>query len=198
MSLWRYNISMKKAVFALVAFLLLGGGIYLFYGPELSVHGNLPTPPPSRTNPRESSSFCQSASLKALIELEGSAGNTFGMLSIQNTSTQKCAIVGSNFVNVLSSARNLTTEHMGKKGQTTFSLTPSQTVYSQINFQNGPQCNGNTEQSTLTVTYNISPANSVTFRDLTGKSAQAITVCAKNTDITKVDLWGLSLQPINQ
>lgn len=189
---------MKKAVFALVALVLLGGGIYSFYGPELSVQGSLPTPSPTRTNPHEDSSFCQPSDLKALIELEGTAENIYATLSIQNTSTKKCDIVGSNFVNVVSSARNLTTKHVGKSGHATYSLTPSQTAYSQIHFPNGPQCNGSTEQSTLTVTYNISPTNSVTFQDLTGKSAQTITVCAKNTDITQVDLWSLSPQPINQ
>ncbi|MEK7605815.1 MAG: DUF4232 domain-containing protein [Patescibacteria group bacterium] len=189
---------MKKAVFALVALVLLGGGIYLFYGPELHIRSGLPTPSKAVSTPHEDSSFCQPANLKALIELEGAAGNIYGILSIQNTSTGKCDIIGSNFVNVLSSARNLTTKRMGKKGQATFLLTPSQTVYSQIHFQSGPQCSGSTEQSTLTTTYNISPTASVTFQDLMNKSTQSITVCAKDTDSTQVDLWSLSPQPINQ
>lgn len=188
---------MKKAVFALVALILLGTGIYFFFGPELGLQGALPSSP-SPKGASKNSAFCDPTQLKSLIELEGAAGNIYGILSVQNISTKKCDIVGSNFVNVVSSARNLTTKHVGKSGQATYSLTPSQTVYSQVHFPNGPQCNGNTEQSTLTVTYNISPTNSVTFQDLTGKSAQTITVCAKDTDITKVDLWSLSTQPINQ
>ena len=55
---------MKKAVFALVALVLLGGGIYLFYGPELHIRSGLPTPSKAVSTPMKILLFVSPQTLK--------------------------------------------------------------------------------------------------------------------------------------
>lgn len=188
---------MKKAVFVLVVLIFLGVGTYFFFGPEFRLTNSAFPPSPSHTKVPENSSFCRPSDLKAFIELEGAAENIYGTLSLQNISTKNCTIVGSNFVDAITSAQNVTTKHVGGAGPATFALTPSETVYSQVHFPNGPQCGGITKASTVTFSYNISPQASVTFQDLMSKSAQVLTICTDTSQNTQIDLRSLSSQPVN-
>lgn len=144
-------------------------------------------------------SYCSPSSLDATLGLNGAAGSIYGNAEIKNTSSTPCQIIGNNFIDASfdSSIKNLTVTHTGTSTNQTFTLQPGKSVYSQVRYQNGPQCQGPTVQDQVTFSYKISPSGSVTFKNTeNGKTAQVVQGCSSPTDMTEITVWNMSSQPI--
>ena len=144
------------------------------------------------------SAFCKPQDLKADITFQGAAGNIYGTLAIKNVSKEKCPIRGSGFVNPSYSATNINVKTQGNPGPSSLTLLPDQTVYSQIHYPNGPQCQGPIAYADVYFSYDISPGKNVEFKNQEGKVKQTIGVCKSLKEITEIDVWSLSEKPVNQ
>jgi len=152
---------------------------------------------PSATS--TATSYCTPSALDATLSLSGAAGNIYGTAAIKNTSNTPCQIIGNNFMDVSydSSIKNLTVTHTGTPTNQTFTIQPGKSIYSQVHYPNGPQCQGPTVQDQVTFSYKISPSGSVTFKNTeNGNTAQIVQGCSSATDMTEITVWNMSSQPI--
>jgi hypothetical protein len=196
---------MKKLLIPLfvLIIIILAAGIYLFvqqvYTQSATPTVTKPTiitiPSPSATPQPE---FCKPSDLHATLTTEGAAGNIYGTLMIKNISKTPCPIQGKQFVEATFQAKNLTVEHVGTPSAEVLTLQPNQTVYSQLHYPNGPQCSGPTTQVSISYSYPIAPNAKVVFQDTTGKTIQTIPVCQTATEMTNLQVWGLSNEPVTQ
>lgn len=139
---------------------------------------------------------CKPADLQASVATEGAAGSIYGKLTIKNISTTNCLVIGNAFVQATSSASNISITSQGQAGPATILLTPNQSVYSQVRYQNGPQCSNGTQSSTITFSYKISGVDSITFKDANGKTQLTATTCKAANELTRIEVWSLATTPI--
>lgn len=159
------------------------------------ITGSSPQPTASST----SVSYCAPANLEANLSLSGAAGSIYGNAEIKNASNSPCQIIGNNFIDVSydSSIKNLTVTHTGTPTNQTFTIQPGKSVYSQVRYQNGPQCQGPTVQDQVTFSYKVSSRGSVTFKNTeNGKTTQVVQGCQSPADMTEITVWNMSAQPI--
>jgi len=156
----------------------------------------MPTKTPQPTTTTES--VCAPTDILATIALEAGAGNIYGTLSLQNKSKHSCSINGNDYVIPQYEAKNITVSRQGTVGEKSILLSAGQTVYSQVHFPNGPQCQGPTVEGTVSFTYPISDSQSVVFSDDSGEVRQPIQLCSSATDNTEVQVWSISNKPVNQ
>ncbi|HVZ11695.1 MAG TPA: DUF4232 domain-containing protein [Patescibacteria group bacterium] len=143
-------------------------------------------------------SFCNLEALQANITTEGAAGSIYGTLTIKNISKSDCDIQGNQFIIAQTPAQNVTTKQQLPAGSAIITLKQNQTVYSQIHYPNGPQCNGPIKQSPVTFSYNISPSMAVMFKNQSGSTQQMMNTCNISSDITQIDVWSISDTQVNQ
>ncbi|MGI8420521.1 MAG: DUF4232 domain-containing protein [Candidatus Levyibacteriota bacterium] len=189
----------------LLLILLIAGGVYIYQQKHLAVAPGrstaIPTPtkqPTPTITPLPTvtlDSYCTSANVTGTISLDGAAGNIFGTLTLKNISTKACAINANNFIQATSTAKNITITQEGKIGLKYINLQPNQTIYSQVHYPNGPQCNGTTKAQTITFAYQISPSQTVTFEDKNNNLDQALTACAADDEKTAIEVWSISSSP---
>lgn len=187
---------MKKAVILIIILFLISIA-YFLKDPILKNLGYVsPTPPP--TINYNDASFCTPKDLSARLTTEGAAGSIYGILTIKNTSERTCLIFGNNFIVPISEAKNITIKNQGQAGADIVSLTPNKEFYSQIHYPNGPQCSGQTIQEVISYRYKISQSDFVTFKNQNGDIYLRIGVCRIPSEMTEVDVWGLSEKSVNQ
>lgn len=154
-----------------------------------------------RTAPIQPSSdnqktYCQTSNLIATIQFSGAAGSIYGNLTIKNASSVSCQIEGSNFVDLTYQVNNISVNHEGDVGPATITLEPNQEVYSQIRYQNGPQCSSTIKQTPVKFTYATSPDSFITFANEDEQTTQEITTCTNTSEMTQITTWGLSTKPL--
>jgi hypothetical protein len=140
---------------------------------------------------------CSSKDLQASISFEGAAGNIYGNASVKNISPKECKIIGDNFITATFSAKNIKIMQQGQIGPNSISLSPNQIVYSQVHFPNGPQCMSGIKQLPVKFSYQISEKDSVTFLSTGNFPSSTITTCVSLTEMTQLDVWSISLQPLH-
>lgn len=144
--------------------------------------------------------YCMPANLQASISIDHAAGNVYGTLTLKNISSQKCQILGGQFIKAnydTNAIKNITITHQGQTQQQPFTLSSNQTLYSQVHYPNGPQCQTvGINQTPVTFTYQISSQDTVTFKDQNGLTQQTVQTCTSPTDMTEIQIWQLSTQPI--
>lgn len=187
---------MKKTVIVLIILLSL---VFAFTFLSKSSSPQNPTlPSPIPTMATIESGFCNPQDLDANADFQAAAGNIYATLSIKNISGKKCQIFGSNFILPIFDAKNITVKNQQELGPQTFTLSPDKAVYSQIHYPNGPQCSGPVSQTKISFSYKISSRDSISFKNQNGDTTQNIGICASPTEITQVDVWGISEKPVNQ
>lgn len=158
-----------------------------------NTHPSKPLPPASAQNsPTPKETFCTLADIQTTITSDGAAGNIYGSLQIKNISPSICTIQGNQFIQATFSASNLRVVHKGNTGPATIALKPGQIVYSRIHYPNGPQCQGPTTQTPVTLTYAISSITHVTFKPA-GNVPTAVTTCVAKDQLTILDVWSIYL-----
>lgn len=156
-----------------------------------------PTPMQSSESSSVASEPCKPSQLKAVASTDVAAGNAYVTLTLQNTSDSSCQVIGNNFPEVQYplAVQNFKMDQKGTPANNTFTLAPNQTIYSLIHFPNGPQCSSQATDVNAAVSYQISSADSVTFTPTSGPTVD-IPSCGKNSDITMIDLYPFSTQPV--
>lgn len=150
--------------------------------------------------PTSSQGYCDPKDLQALVILSPGAGNVYGTFTLKNMSQQSCEILGGTFITPEydnNTVKNITITHMGQTEKKPFILTPGTTIYSQVHYPNGPQCQSigiNTTQ--IKFTYKVSPTAIIEFKDPDGNMQQSIQTCKAAKDITEIQIWNMSTQPI--
>lgn len=142
-------------------------------------------------------SFCSPKDIEAKIQMGAAAGNIYGTLTITNTSSIPCHIIGNNKINAVSSAKNISLNYFPREGQQDILLTPNKTLYAKVHYPNGPQCQSPIVSSTITFSYALSPTDNVTFANQNGKINQGIVTCSNANEVSQVDIWNLSTQAYN-
>lgn len=196
---WRvYNKTMGRvtALVVVVFLLLLGIGSYFYFRTKPAPITPSPTPQISLT-PTSASSYCQPNDLSTSIDFSGAAGSIYGNLIIKNISGKTCNIDGNNYIEASTSATNVTVEKQGNPGPALLVLSPNQSAYSQIRYENGPQCSSPIKNTPTTFGYEISPGIRVVFKDQSGSDSQKITTCTNQTENTMIWVWNLSPNPIS-
>jgi hypothetical protein len=154
------------------------------------------SPSPIPANPAITSTdqlaFCKLSDLVGVASFEGAAGSVYGALGIKNMSPQSCQIIGNNFVTVTHDAQNVSIEKQAAPGPDFITIPPGKSVYLKIRYPNGPQCNGTTISSAITLSYKFSPDELLTFKTAEGKSTIPIQTCKDNSAITTVQVWSIS------
>ncbi len=193
-------------LFGIIILLALAG----FFYSQKSSPSNLkiaPTPIHSITvvpiltpTPTSGVIFCLASDLLPTITLGVGAGNIYGALTLKNTSAQTCQILGGQFVSAnydTATVKNITITHTGQTQPQPFVLSPGETIYSQVHFPNGPQCQSiGLNQTEVTFMYKISSSDEVTFRNQNGNTNQIVQTCKSSTDMTEIQIWNMSTTPI--
>lgn len=145
-------------------------------------------------------SFCSPKNLEAVVSLSAGAGNIYATVTIKNISKNPCQILGNQSIAAqydIQTVKNITVVYVGKQQRDLFTLTPQQSIYSQIHYPNGPQCQSIGLNSTnVTFTYKISPDDTITFKNQDGKTAQIVQTCKDPTDMTEIEIWNIASEPI--
>lgn len=195
---------MKTILLLIIILLLVGGGYYFFQNQQKLTPQTTPTPTAATqmtttpSVPGGTTAFCTPTQLQAVVDPEVAAGNVYGQITIKNTSTTTCQIVGNNTLEIgyPLSVKNFQTLTKGQATTPVFTLEPGQTVYSLLHYANGPQCSSTATQVNAMVSYDISPAESVTFTPTMG-STLSVPSCGKDSEITTIDLYPFSSQQVN-
>ncbi len=151
-------------------------------------------------SPTNTMSYCTPQNLDASLTLSHGAGNVYGTFTLKNLSQQTCQILGEEFINVAydtNTVKNITITHTGQTQSQNFILSPGQTLYSQVHYPNGPQCQSVGINTTGVVfTYKISPTDTVSFKNENGNIMQQVQTCKSPTDMTEIQIWNMSTSPI--
>ncbi|MCU0653277.1 MAG: DUF4232 domain-containing protein [Candidatus Pacebacteria bacterium] len=182
----------------IMVFVTIAVGIMSYYAGNNDVNCSYPAfhPPTCSSQPKEIAA-CDPASLKAVVQFEGAAGNIYGRFAITNISAEACTVEGKNFVRVdydADLAKNIDVVRAGLSSVQTYTLAPSASIWALIHMPNGPQCGSAINQVTTSYGYSIGAGKEVAFADSTGKSQFIIQACAAVTDRTQVRITNMSDQ----
>lgn len=159
-------------------------------------HGQ-PTHSPS---PTTSVGYCSPQDLDAAVHFSPGAGNVYGTFTLKNMSPHTCYLLGGSFISAhydTSTVKNITITHVGQTQPAPFILSPNQTLYSQVHYPNGPQCQSvGLNNTAVLFTYQISSTDTVTFKNENGSTQQQIHTCTSPTDQTEIQIWNMSTSPI--
>lgn len=165
--------------------------------PTSAVTNPISTPSPSITN---TTTFCTPQNVQAGLTLSPGAGNVYGTFTLKNISSSTCQIIGGSFISPqydTSTVKNITITDTGQTQSQPFDLAPNQSIYSQVHYPNGPQCQSvGLNQTPVTFSYKISPTDSVSFKTPDGKTQQIVQTCKSPTDMTEIQIWNMSTKPI--
>lgn len=156
----------------------------------------------STGTPEGEKAFCTPDDLQASVVVGPAAGNIYGDMTLKNISRQSCRISGGEYINAdydTGTVKNIIVNHIGEVQPQQFTLVPGQSLYSRVHYPNGPQCHSIGLKSVrVTFTYRISPANTVTFTNQEGKTIQTVQACSSTADVTEIQIWNMSVQPITE
>ncbi len=192
---------MKKLVFliALIAVAILLASKFMLNGGSLNPQPSpayLETVIPNPSPEVPTILFCQKQLLQAKLSLDPGAGNIYGTLTLKNTDAVPCRILAKEFIKPTFSAKNITVSNQGTPSSDDIILQPSQTVYSQIHYPNGPQCSGQPNSVPVTFTYQVSTSSAVVFTDDSKKAQQLVPSCSSSQEETEIQVWPMLFQPI--
>src|SRR5258706_1231267 len=203
-----YNAYMKKQVIIALSIIIIAllGGLYFYFHKQInspdSQTVNKPISPTiyHQLSPTNGIKFCTPQDLQASLSVSAGAGNIYGKFSLKNISKSDCQILGGDFIfatydtNIV---KNITITHIGETQVSPFILSNNSPIYSQVHFPNGPQCNSiGINPVNVTFTYKISPTENVTFKNQNGEAAQVVQTCKTPSDLTDIQIWNMSIQPI--
>ena len=189
-------------IIAIIFLLCVLGYLYLFKHEYW--RGSNPNVIPAVTKsipmPTNALMYCLPENLAAIVSFNPGAGNVYGTFTLKNISQQKCKVLANAFISVLydtNTVKNIAVVHVGHVSGTPFYLLPNQLLYSQIHYPNGPQCTSiGINKVSVMYSYQISPTNRVSFKNSAGKIEQTMQTCTSPTNMTQVEIWQMSSQPI--
>jgi hypothetical protein len=186
-------------VFSVIIVILLVGIFYLYTRSANQTGTIVSSPAPITVAPSNSTYYCVSKDLQSSLSLSPGAGNIYGTLTIKNISGKPCQIIGNNFITAnydMQTIKNISLEHVGTPESALFQLSPNQTIYSQVHYPNGPQCSTGILTAKVIFRYAVSATDIVNFADENGTKEQNVTICNSPAEITTMQIWNMSSQPI--
>lgn len=158
-----------------------------------------PSPTPtgslSATPSTSATTFCQASQLDGLVTLNPGAGNVYGTISLTNTSTTSCEVPGNQFAKLLfdkTTVKNLAAVYQGFTSTSPFVLAPNDSVYATIHYPNGPQCQSGVTPINVSMTYTISPGNSINIKSSPNNIPFSIQTCTSESELTQVQISSFS------
>jgi hypothetical protein len=154
------------------------------------------TPTQVNTKPTATqATFCQANQLSAKLTSQGAAGSIYDALEMTNTSTTPCSVDLGNTVTAKFEAKNIVTNDQSTVHTENFILKPNATVYSQVHYPNGPQCQSGITPQPISIFYK-SDQTSIAFEPNIQTGKLLVQACTSESEKTTVDIWPLSKNPI--
>jgi hypothetical protein len=176
-------------IFILCVVVLAGIVIYMRSIASTSAEPDIfPTPLVTIQPTSQIEAYCTLANLQSGFTTEGAAGSTYGTFTIKNISGKSCNILGADYIKPIYTAQNISVTHQGSTATELLSISPGQTVSAKIRYPNGPQCSGGIDSADISFTYQISPVDTVTFKNQNMSEKQIINVC-KSAETTEIQVW---------
>jgi flagellar basal body-associated protein FliL len=192
---------MNKVLIGIIVLILIAAGAYYFVSTRSTMAPSSPAQQSENNAPSDNQTaageFCTPTQLSATMTPEVAAGNAFVTLTIKNTSTTACKIIGNNMpeVEYPTAVENFQTNNKTQPTSDTFTMAPDQTIYSLIHYPNGPQCSSMATDVDTGVSYAISPNESVSFTPTMGSTLE-IPSCGNTSEITTIDLYAFSTSTV--
>lgn len=194
-------------IFLLIVIIVIFGGFLYFQNhtlqqnaPTSTLTAPSPTLASSAIAPTSSQNFCKPQDLQAMIELSPGAGNVYGTFTLKNISKISCEVLGGEFITAAydtAAVKNITLSRMGQTQPQPFVVGPGESLYSQVHYPNGPQCQSVGSNPTFVkFTYQIASDTLVTFANASGSIQQAVQTCKSPTDMTEIQIWQMATKPI--
>jgi len=189
-----------KFIILLAIIILCVSWLYLFTQSKKTQHSSqtlssLPTNSPPTKAPLAQ---CSQDQLVATISAQGAAGNIYGNLELTNIGKTVCAITLGNTITATTSATNILIHYQQNLSPQPFVLAPSEKVYSQVHYPNGPQCQTGISPQPLAFIYKTDQT-AVTFQLPSPQTGKLILQsCTSPAEKTTIDIWPLSKTPITQ
>jgi hypothetical protein len=144
--------------------------------------------------------YCLAKDLKADVVQSGAAGSIYSTFTLKNISDKTCSVLGGNFMQISydSKLNNIKTTFIGSAQKRDFVLKPNDAIYSQTRYPNGPQCQEKTITTLVVFSYKISLNQTVNFANLQGQVGQTVQTCESEKEITEIQIWPMSKNPITQ
>jgi hypothetical protein len=149
---------------------------------------------PTQKQTQEQIILCRKEQLSASISPEGAAGNIYAKIEITNKSKTDCDVVLGNTIIVQVKAQNIIIHNQQTVPSEYFKLAPSQKIYSQVHYPNGPQCQTGVSPKQITFLYEI-PQTEFTM-ELIPTQKMILQACTSQAEKTTIDIWPLSKNPI--
>ena len=146
--------------------------------------------------PTPDSAYCQKDQLETSMSTQGAAGNIYDELIITNKGKKACLIVLGNTITALFNAKNIITHYIEIVPNQNYTLAPSATVYSQVHYPNGPQCQNGIHIQPLTLYYKTAQIT-IPFTPGVKGGKLVVQACRSQNEKTSIDIWPLSKQPIS-
>ena len=216
--MYNSRVSKRDIILIGIVVLILLGGIGYFYlqnsastrqqiPASLTPTTQQPSPSISQTSGRATLSpsneavYCRSQNLQASLNLSPGAGNVYGTFMVKNISQGTCQVQGGEFILAkydTNTVKNITVTHVGQTQKPPFILSPGETIYSQVHYPNGPQCQSIGLNTTgITFSYQISLTNTIAFKNQEGNTEEIpVHTCKSPTDMTEIQIWNMATQPI--
>lgn len=149
----------------------------------------------SATPTTSATTLCQASQLDGLVTLSPGAGNVYGTITLTNTSTTSCEVPGNQFAKLLfdkTTVKNLVVIYQGFTSKSPFVLGPNDAIYATIHYPNGPQCQSGVNPINVSMTYTISPGNSINIKSSPNNIPFTIQACTSESELTQVEVSSFS------
>ena len=188
---------MKRLLLVVILIAIIGFTVANYYFIAHFSNPHAATITPMSVSAAPQNAFCQSNQLSGDIAAQGAAGNIYATLKLTNTGKTSCEVTLSNSITALFSARNIITHYEQNPEEKNIMLSPGATVYSQVHYPNGPQCQSTIVQQPIAFFYKT-PQTDFAFKP-TGPTAKLIVqACSSEAEKTIIDIWPISKTPITQ
>jgi hypothetical protein len=177
-------------VIGIIIFVIFLGVIYLVFANKSSLNLAVATSTPQTATPSPiANTDCTNDQLSASASYEPAAGNIYGTLTITNTSNTDCTVTLGDTIKANYTASNISINYESNPPTLSQNLHPGDKVYSQVHYPNGPQCQSEILPKPVIFSYEMNNIK-VDF------DSTSVSACA-GSENTQIDIWPLSIKPIN-
>jgi hypothetical protein len=143
----------------------------------------------------DQSKLCKKEQLSTQVSSQGAAGNIYAKIEIANIGKSSCVVALGDTITVQLYAQNVTLHYQQTVPTDYLTLNPSEKVYSQIHYPNGAQCPSGGVQKQVSFLYFVPQT---TYQIDLGAPVEKLSIlqCTSQSEITTIDIWPLSKNPV--
>lgn len=189
-----------KKILIFICFLIAGISLVIFvFLRNSSTNNSLPaaSPTPTISITPDVTPFCFESNIIASVDSEIKAESKYLKLRIKNNAGVSCQIQSDNIleIKVEGYPKNVNQEIKVSPEQYLITLSPQSEAYAQLSVPNGQNCTTSISRE-LDIQYQLSQDERVKFKS--SQQKPSIQVCANEKEITTIDIWSWSQEPIVQ